>query len=130
MLKKIILFFGLAVLIFPIFARAQSSEKITRFSSTIAIQSDSSIIVNEEIDYYFPSPKHGIIRFIPYLYLDKSKDRYFSTPIQVLSVTNSLSQNWQYSQSQSQNYLELKIGDANENVSGQQTYKISYKVLG
>ncbi|MEK7143126.1 MAG: DUF2207 domain-containing protein [Patescibacteria group bacterium] len=130
MLKKILLFFGLAILIFPIFTHAQSNEKITRFSSTIAIQSDSSIIVSEEIDYFFPSPKHGIIRFIPFRYLDNTSGRYFSTPIQVLAVTNSQGKNWLYSQSQSKNYLELKIGDPNSTIEGNQTYKISYKVLG
>ncbi len=74
-MKKI--FFSFVALIFlwgffilNVFAQSQSWS-IPKFESEITVNSDSSIKVQEKIETYFNSQKHGIYRNIPIDYKDK-----------------------------------------------------------
>ena len=130
MIKKIIVFLFLTILLIPSISLAQNEEQIQSFETEIKVNSDSTINVKEKIHYFFASPKHGIQRHIPQRYLDKEKNKYFSTQIENIQVTDNNNRPWSYSQSQDQNYLVLKIGDADKTIDGAQTYIISYQVTG
>lgn len=130
MIKKIIFIFFLVILLAPSVSLAQNEEQIQSFEAEIKVNSDSTILVKEKIHYFFASPKHGISRHIPQRYLDKEKNKYFSTQIENIQVIDADNHPWSYSQSQDQNYLVLKIGDADKTVEGAQTYIISYQITG
>ncbi|MBM2820850.1 MAG: hypothetical protein HW405_610 [Candidatus Berkelbacteria bacterium] len=126
----VILFF--IFLILPQKASATNiiEEQILKFHSDITINTDSSVDVREEINYFFSSPRHGFYRKIPYHYKDASQDRYFKTPITILSVKDTQEYNWPYEESRDGTDVILKIGDPNKTVEGEQTYIISYNVSG
>ncbi|KKQ74675.1 MAG: hypothetical protein US94_C0001G0076 [Berkelbacteria bacterium GW2011_GWB1_38_5] len=130
MIKKILLLFGLFLMFVPSQSTAQESEQILKFNSKIIINRDSSINVTETINYYFDSPKHGIIRNIPYRYYDSSKNQYFITPTQIDKIIDSQGKVIEYSQEDDGSYLKLKIGDPNLTVTKEKTYIITYKVAG
>lgn len=134
-MRKIFLFLAILVLSFlPLSlttaAENPQTENIQSYNIKIQINTDSTINVREEIHYFFPSPRHGIYRYIPKRYLDEKKDRYFQTPITNIQVTNAINQPLVFSEETDKNYLTLKIGEANKTVEDSQTYIISYKVTG
>lgn len=130
MIKKLLFLFVLIIILIPQKSFAQSTEQILSFSSNINLNSDASIDVREEIKYYFSSPRHGIYRYIPYHYKDENVNRFFKTPIQIISVKNLQGNDWPFEKSTNDTNVFLKIGDKNKTVEGEQTYIISYKVLG
>lgn len=131
MKKVLFTFFLLLLLLFPLKAGAQgTSEKILSFISNITINQDSSVNVTETINYYFPTARHGIYRYIPYRYQDDRNNKYFKTPITNVSVTDKNLVAYQFSQSHEKNNLLLKIGDPDKTITGEHTYIISYKVTG
>ena len=136
MIKRIIsilffIFFLGSLILFTKNSKALNNEEaIESFNVKITVNTDSSVDINEEINYYFPSPRHGIFRYIPYRYLDKSNNKHFKTPIENISITNQDNQELPYTKSQSNNYLELKIGDPDKTIEGLQVYNISYTVTG
>ena len=69
-------------------ARADGGWVITSFASTIAISSDGSLVVQEDIKVDFGSQQHhGIFRTIPVRYrYDSTRDRYYV--LTVNSVTD------------------------------------------
>ncbi len=129
MMKKILIFLGLTFLLLPLAASSQA-EQINSFSAKIIINTDSTINVEEVINYYFDSPRHGIVRLLPYRYLDKTNNKNFQTPITNISVTDANNIPYEFSQSKSGNKIELKIGDPNNTITGEHIYKINYKVTG
>ncbi|HYA11853.1 MAG TPA: DUF2207 domain-containing protein [Thermodesulfovibrionales bacterium] len=100
---------------------------INKFHSSIAISEDSSFTVKETIDVEFHRPRHGIYREIPYKYRD-DLGKTIKTPLDVLSVTDKSGKGWKYRVSRTGNVINIRIGDANTYVSGDQTYVITYKV--
>ena len=105
---------------------------IRSFDSQIEIQRDGRVLVTETIDVDFGSlQRHGILRDIPTKYdwpLEKGKLRVYQ--LQVRSVTDGLGRAWKYQTSGNGTFTELKIGDADRTVSGQQRYRIAYAVQG
>jgi len=100
---------------------------INKFHSSITVSEDSSFTVNETIDVEFHRPRHGIYREIPFKYTD-DLGKTIKTPLAVLSVTDRSGKNWKYSVKKMGNVIQIRIGDANRYVSGNQTYVITYKV--
>ncbi|MFX4263267.1 DUF2207 domain-containing protein [Pelotomaculum propionicicum] len=127
-MKKIsyILGFVLLLVMLPSMAYAQDYT-ITNFSSEITVSEDSSIMVRETIDVYFPVSKHGIYREIPYKFKDDLGGAVI-TPLKVVSVRNQTGAAWKYQVNKNGNIINIKIGDAKKYVSGAQTYVITYKV--
>jgi uncharacterized membrane protein YgcG len=102
---------------------------ITSFHSDIAIASDSTLTITEDIQVDFGSQqKHGIFRTIPLRYrYDDKQDRYYLLTVQ--SVTDG-TRPLIYDDSVDSDNEVIKIGDPNRLVSGVQRYVITYSVMG
>jgi uncharacterized membrane protein YgcG len=118
------------ILAAPGSARAQdSSERITSYDTSIDIQRDGSILVNEKITYDFgANERHGIFRKIPVRFRYNSRyDRIY--PLEVQSVYSPDAPD-QYDVTNDGPYAVIKIGDPDQTVTGQHEYMISYLVRG
>ena len=113
-----------------------STPRIRSFDSRITLNTNNSVDIVETIQYDFGStPRHGIDRYIPFVYPwtgatpdNATYDRV--TPIENLHVTaTGASAATDTSEDTSGNLL-VRIGDKNETVTGQHTYVISYSLLG
>ncbi len=124
---KFLLFILLSLVIFP---QVTKAEVINNFIADITINPDSSILVEETIDYDFTgsTARHGIYRDIPYKY--QACGGSYKLDIKVLSVQDLSGKNWSYTTTKSGNNLEIKIGDADKLVSGIKYYVIRYQVDG
>jgi hypothetical protein len=136
-MKKILVFiFSLVIgLCFSNFAYAED-EHIESFRSDITIQKNSQVEVKETIKYYFPSPKHGIFRYIPEKYSVRNSTSLTGSYNVYLTINSVSTQKDDgtltavpYEKSQSGGNLNLKIGDPNQEVSGPVTYIIDYQAL-
>jgi len=112
----------------PNFSYAAESEKITNFSSQIEVLSNGKISVKESISYYFPAAKHGIYRYIPYVYADEDNKQFYT---EISSITVKMDSNKvDFSSEKSENALNIKIGDKNKTITGNHIYEIDYTVDG
>ncbi|HTM68167.1 MAG TPA: DUF2207 domain-containing protein, partial [Candidatus Binatia bacterium] len=106
-----------------------SGEEVSAFAADIAVHMDASIRVTERIDYFFPSPRHGIYRDIPTRYkLDDG--RLVDVPITVLGVTDANDEPIRYETIDNSATLRVKIGDPSRTITGRQTYVITYEAIG
>jgi len=119
-----IVFIILAILVSPVSAQ---DFTINTFHSDITINEDSSFTVKENIEVEFYRPRHGIYREIPFKYTDEL-GKTIETPIDVMSVNDGSGKDWKYRYKKTGNVVNIRIGDANKYVSGNQTYIITYKV--
>ena len=76
----------------------------------------------ETITVDFSSPRHGILRFIPF------RDNVNGTSTDRL-IENVEVEGYKFSKYKENNNVVLKIGDADVFVEGRQVYKIRYRVL-
>lgn len=123
-LVSCIIFFIFTLFAFPAFAQ---DFTINKFHSDITINEDSSFTVIENIDIGFHSPRHGIYREIPFKYTDEL-GKTIKTPINIMSVTDKSGKGWKYRVKKTGNVINIRIGDADKYVSGNQEYVITYKV--
>ena len=100
---------------------------ITSFHSDINIHSDGTVFVKEALKIVFEQPRHGIYREIPFKFRNELGD-VTKTPIDVESVTNDSGIKWKYRVSHEGNVVNIRIGDADTYVEGEQTYIITYRV--
>jgi len=100
---------------------------IIRYHSDIQVKQDSSITVTETIDVKFYRPRHGIYREIPFKYQNEL-GKVIRTPIVVVSVTDESGKKWKYTVSKAGHVVNIRIGDPNKLVGGNQTYVITYQV--
>jgi uncharacterized membrane protein len=129
LLKLIIAFvliLNLSLILFSSSAFAQFFT-IDKFHADIMIHEDSSFVVRETIDVKFDQPRHGIYREIPFKYRDEL-GKIMETPLKVLSVTDGSGKSWKYKVNETGHVINIRIGDANKYVSGNQTYVITYQV--
>ncbi|HRY63061.1 MAG TPA: DUF2207 domain-containing protein [Patescibacteria group bacterium] len=126
-IKLVILFLALGTLFaLPKMVRA---EQIDNYNVNIVVNSDSSILVKEIINYDFGTEqRHGIYRDIPYKY--QARGGNYKLEINVLSVTDERGGVINFETSRSGGMFKIKIGEANIFVTGQKTYVIKYKVGG
>ena len=103
------------------------AEEIQNYETSITINNDASVDVQEKILYDFGSlQRHGIFRDIPYKY--SARGGTYTVKISDISVFDEKGINYQFTTSTENNNLKIKIGDPNSYVSGQKTYIINYKV--
>jgi uncharacterized membrane protein len=100
---------------------------INKFHSSITVSEDSSFTVKETIDVEFHRPRHGIYREIPFKYTD-DLGKTIRTPLEVQSVTDRSGKNRKYRVKRTGNVVNIRIGDADTYVSGNQIYVITYEV--
>jgi len=110
----------------PTIASGQGGWVINSFDSNIVINDDATITVTETIDVDFSVQKHGIYRDLPVRYQDDYGNS-FKTDLDVISVLQdgeSASVSYEYGY----NFTSLKIGDADELITGEHQYVITYTV--
>ncbi|MFH0852381.1 MAG: DUF2207 domain-containing protein [bacterium] len=116
------LFFGLFFCL-PAFAQ----EKIDSFDVTIKINSGATINVSERIQYDFGDlQKHGIFRAIPIKY--EARGGNFNLRISDISVADENGNPYKFQISYPTSDIQIKIGDADQFVSGQKIYVINYTI--
>ncbi len=121
----------LKTILFIIFLLAISSpalaEEIQNYETSIVINADATIDVQEKILYDFgQEQRHGIYRDIPYRY--NTRGGIYSVKIGNISVNDEQNQKYVFSASKQGNNIRIKIGDSDVFVSGEKTYIINYKV--
>lgn len=116
-------------LLTPSLSLAQTSWVINDFHSDIHIVEDGRVRIRETIKADFGNiAKHGIFRDIPYIYQQQEGSKYY-TEIEVTGILKENSPE-SYQISYSNGYVRIKIGNANQTITGPQTYKIEYYVTG
>lgn len=117
-------------LLLPQIASAQSGWIINSFDSNITVLKDGAIRVQERIDVDFGTlDKHGIYRDIPIIYSGEKDNKVYTE----INVTNVLQDGGNASYKllhENENYLRIRIGDADKYISGTHSYAITYTAKG
>ena len=110
----------------PAYVAAQDFT-ITSFDAKIRIFEDGRFSVTETIDVTFERSKHGIYREIPFRY-ENELGNTVRMPIDVLEVTDRDGNRLTARVRKSGNVVNIRIGDADRYVDGNQSYVIKYIV--
>lgn len=126
-----ILFLFLLFLTFShsVFARENvKSWYIKDFQSTIQILKDDSAIITEDIiaDCGTASGKHGIFRILPTR--SKTPDGVIYSPVELISITDFNDNAYKYQTTSDSGTITWKIGSPNITVTGENNYRLKYKV--
>lgn len=118
-------------------ANAQGGFTIKQYDVNVIVNKDASLDITEDIHVNFFESHHGLFRSIPYKYRlaplpagTEKADRqlesngYTKTIIEDISVKD-----WDYSVSNQGDYKEIKIGNKDKYVEGDQEYIIHYRLL-
>jgi len=130
---------ALALVVVPVApVRAQEAWVIDSFDATYVVSRDGTIEVTEEIAVDFGSlERHGIFRYIPYEYpyepaggptppgYEPGNEYKRVSQIDILGVDDG-QRPIQFEESRANGKVELKIGDPDVEISGEQFYRIHY----
>lgn len=118
--------------------QAQESFYIKHFDISVNVNKDASLDVTERIGVHFTEPRHGIYRKIPFKYrledlpsgtemaeMDWVRNGYRYTKIKDIDVKH-----FDAKVQTDGNYKTIRIGSKDKWVDGDQTYVITYTVLG
>jgi len=135
-MAKIIRFLSIALaIVLPILAQAREAGQITDwyikdFQTTITVNTDSSLLIEEKItaDCGNLPDKHGIFRVLPLE--TKTESKTIKTPVNLISITDFNGQAVKYSETKDNfnHTVGWKIGDPDKNVTGENYYEITYLV--
>lgn len=117
-MKHLLLFLSL----FLSFAvSGQEAFDIKNYQVQINVNGQGNLQVDEILDVYFNEERRGIIREVPYIYTIQG-ERYIAdiSNIEVAGHKSKISR--------SRGMVNLRIGDPNIYLNGEQRYKISYDV--
>lgn len=117
----------LAMLVIPnkIFAiTITGGYTIDSYDIDMVVNEDNTFDITETITTYFYVAKHGIYRKIP---LKNTVIRTDGTTSKNKAKITDISVNEDYTTSNENGYKVIKIGDANNTVTGKHTYTIKYK---
>jgi hypothetical protein len=119
----------LTVLWVPATASAQFTEQIDRYDVLIEIQQDGSLRITETIDYDFGiAERHGIYRDVPTrLEYDDTYDRLYPLTVESVTASGGASAGYEV-EDIAGGKSRIKIGDADETISGTHRYSIVYRV--
>lgn len=120
---KSLLSFNIFLFSFLLFSCSLSSQgfTISKYNIELDINTDGSLNIEETIDLNFSKKKRGIYRSIPHNYTrDGESIKLGITDIKVLDHKHKISRK--------NGVIEIKIGDKNTYLEGDQTYRISYKI--
>ena len=107
-----------------------SGEHIQSYNSQIKINKDGTINVKETIVYDFGSlAKHGIYRDIPHIKTNIDRKKYILS-FSSFSVVDENSNQYQFTKTDENETIRLKIGSPTTTITGVRTYIISYQVAG
>ncbi len=125
-MKKLLIFLFF-IGIFLITPAVCVAEDIDNYQVSLQINQDASLNVEENIVYNFGTElRHGIFRQIPIKY--QARGGNYNLRISDIYVTDENNLPYKFDISYPQNYIQIKIGDANAYVTGLKTYIISYKI--
>ncbi len=113
----------------PASAWAQFTEQIDRYDVRIDIGTDGSLRITETIDYDFGiSERHGIYRDVPTrLEYDDTYDRDYPLTVEEVTASDGASADYEV-EGIAGGLTRIKIGDADETISGEHRYTIVYRV--
>lgn len=107
-----------------------STEQITLFNSTVKLEENTDIHIKEEILYFFPTSRRGIIREIPVDYKVQAGFRRPTTlilnNIYYYEKDQPNQRYTQYERSSKSGYAIFKIGDPDVTIQGEYVYVIEY----
>lgn len=134
-MKKI--FSILAFLLFCLLAKSQEYFTIKNYDVNVKVNQDASLDITENIQVEFTEPRHGIFRMIPYKYqlqqlpagTEKADRQMESSGYTKTLIKNIEVDDWKYETSTQGDYIEIKIGDPDNEVDGLQRYVIHYRIL-
>lgn len=128
--------FVLSVLVFlaiqsPVAAHIEVfTEHIREFKSDIQIQENGIIEVKETIIYDFiNAERHGIFRTVPYI-KENAEKKKFRMDVKIEGVKDDEGKDYNYTTTNEDGEITLKIGDADKTITGVHTYIITYTVSG
>lgn len=108
---------------------------IKDFHSDLWLREDGSFLVEETIQVNFTESKHGLFRDIPFRYstqdlgAGQAMGRVPGMPY--ITFLDSIAvEGFDFSQGENGDFIRLRIGNSEKYVSGDQTYRIRYKVYG
>ncbi len=108
-------------------SRYAGVEHIASQNVQIRIEASGDLLIDEEIEYFFASGRRGIERqFVIDETYDEDYKRHYD--IDILSVSASPGTPAQYQTRTERDALILRIGDPDETIFGEHTYRISYRV--
>lgn len=108
---------------------ARAEEKIDSFDVEMRIRADASVEITESIRYDFGGgEKHGIYRYIPVRYAARGGN--YSTRMREINVTDENGKAYAFTVADSGDNKEIRIGRADEFVSGVRTYVLHYRMEG
>ncbi len=108
----------------------RGTEHIASYDVHIAIQTDGTMQVKEQIVYDFGDlERHGIFRDIPYVTINDAGKR-FAMDFSEAQVTDEKGNAYTFVQSTEGDDIRWKIGDADKTISGKHTYVVTYTVAG
>lgn len=120
------LFLALPFLFLSPMSVSAASEHISSFDANIHIENSGDLLIEESIRYDFSSnQKHGIFREIPVVTAG-----WPDVKIDVVGVQDAEGNPYHFVVSKGGDTTSIKIGDANQTVSGQKMYVIRYRVSG
>ena len=105
-------------------ATSSRDYTIQSYDINMIVNEDNTFDITENITAYFNVPSHGIYRKIP---LKNTVTRVDNTKSQNRAKITNISVNTQYKVSTEDGYKVIKIGDANQTLTGEQSYTIKYK---
>ncbi len=111
-------------------AQAPRAEQITAYAVDITVARDGTLQFQEQITYYFPFERHGILREIPVrLRYDETHDREYPLEVESVAATGGASNKYELEDAGGGN-LRIRIGDADRTIQGEYTYVITYRIEG
>lgn len=111
-----------------LFARpALAAEQIERFDVTAKLNSDATVNVEEAILYDFgDEERHGIYRDLTVKY--RARGGTYKLRVSDIAVVDEADKPYNFTTSNVDDALEIKIGDADTMITGKHWYKIRYTV--
>lgn len=119
-----------ALLLFPS-CKANAADNgyyISEYNVLLRVRENATVEVTERIKAHFRQERHGIVRAIPMKQSVKQKNHSgrtmlykYRTPVTALNVTGA-----PYETEKKNGALQIKIGDPDRTVTGDQEYEISY----
>lgn len=128
-MRTLFLWLFLLIILFPLPVQAQSffqyPEYVDPFNVKITVHPNTEVTFEETLNYTTDSERHGIFRFIPYRYTigENTHLLRFSD----IHITAN-GENHPFEQNREGRNLIWKIGDPDEQFSGDRTYELRYTV--
>lgn len=109
------------------FERIGENFDIQNYSVQASVSEQNAVHISEDVTVSFYSPQHGIVRDIPTLYtMDWEENGQTVRKTYRVPVDNITVDGQPFEIDRRDAYVRIKIGDANEMVSGVRQYTLSY----